>query len=62
VFNAASIIIQYHIFLALALVVAGLGGIAIRAMVKRRMLPTFFGIPEYIVIAVLVVIYVFANV
>jgi hypothetical protein len=62
VFDAASIIIQYHIFLALALVVAGLGGIVIRAMEKRRMLPTFFSVPEYIVISVLVVVYVFANV
>lgn len=61
-FDATSIIIQYHLFLALALAVAGLGGIALRTMEKRKLLPGFFSTPEYIVIAVLVVVYVVANV
>ncbi|APV44321.1 hypothetical protein Dform_00980 [Dehalogenimonas formicexedens] len=62
VLSAASIIIQYHIFLAFALVVAALLGLAIRALVKRKWLPPFLDAPEYLIIAVLVVIYVFANV
>ena len=61
-FDATSIIIQYHLFLALALVIAGLIGIAIRTLVKRRWFPGFFNISEYLIIAALVVVYVFGQV
>ena len=61
-FDAASIIIQYHLFLAFALVIAGLAGILIRYLEKRKWLPTIFSTPEYMIIAILVMVYVFANV
>ena len=60
--DAASIIIQYHIFLALILVAAGLAGLAIRAFEKRGWVPHFLSTPEYIIIAALVIVYVFAQV
>jgi hypothetical protein len=62
VLDAASIIIQYHLFLAVALVIAGLAGILLRYLEKRKLLPALFSTPEYVIIAILVVVYVFANV
>ncbi len=61
-FDAASIIIQYHIYLALILVAAGLAGLAIQSFEKRGWVPHFLSIPEYIIVAVLVAAYVFAQV
>ena len=62
VLDAASIIIQYHLFLAFALVIAGLVGLFIRVLARHKLLPPFFDAPEYLVIAILVVVYIFANV
>jgi len=62
VLDAASIIIQYHFFLAFALAVAGLAGAGFRELAKRKLLPGFFRTLEYLIIAALVIVYVFANV
>jgi len=62
VFDASSIIIQYHLFLALALAMAGLVGALLRVLEKRRLFPRVFGTPEYIILALLVIVYVFFNV
>ena len=61
-FDSATIIIQYHLFLALALVVAGLGGILLQTGAKRKWLPGFLNAPEWIIIAIMVVVYVFTGV
>ena len=61
-FDAASIIIQYHFFLAFALVAAGLAGLPIRALEKRGLVPRFLSTPEYVIVALLVIVYVFAQV
>ena len=61
-FDAASIIIQYHFFLAGVLIAAGLAGLGIRALEKRGWVPHFLSTPEYIIVALLVIVYVFTQV
>ena len=61
-FDATSIIIQYHLFLALCLVVTGLAGAVIRATVSKKWLPQILKYPEFIIITLLVIVYVFVQV
>ena len=57
-FDAANIIIQYHLFLALCLVVAGSVGAVFRSLTRKRTLPELVKYPEFIIMAILVIAYV----
>jgi hypothetical protein len=60
--DAYSVIIQFHLFLAFCLAVAGAGGALIRGAVGKHWLPACFAHPEFAIIGALVVMYVFGQV